>query len=291
VAAITDVPSSLPARRVKVQAALLWLAALELILVFAPTMKWLYGRWTMSVWHNAHGLLIFPVVAWFCYQELRRFAGPPAHGSAWGFAFVLPALALHVADTSMHTELLSAVALVLLLPGLSLLVLGVPRTRAIGFPLAFAAFALPIPLSMTESIHFYLRHIVTAGVAFVLPFLGVSHYIEGTTIHLANGALQVADACSGFSTLYAALAVGCLLAYTTPGWIRPTVTIAAAVPLAIGANILRVVLLVVLVHWRGEAILETWVHPASGMLTFAISLPVLFWIAQPPRARKEVGAR
>ena len=34
--------------------------------------------------------LIFPVVAWFCYQELRRFTGPPAEGSAWGFAPTVP---------------------------------------------------------------------------------------------------------------------------------------------------------------------------------------------------------
>jgi exosortase/archaeosortase family protein len=61
---------------------------------------------------------------------------------------------------------------------------------------------------------------------------------------------------------------------------RATVTLLAAAPLAIGANILRVLLLVALVAWRGGGILETWVHPASGMLTFAIALPALFWIAQ-----------
>ena len=37
----------------------------------APTQVWLGGRWTLSVWHNAHGLLILPVAAYFVREELR----------------------------------------------------------------------------------------------------------------------------------------------------------------------------------------------------------------------------
>ena len=44
------------------------------------------------------------------------------------------------------------------------------------------------------------------------------------------------------------------------------------------ANILRVVFLVVLVMWRGQEVLETFLHPLSGMLTFAIALPLILWI-------------
>ena len=55
----------------------------------------------------------------------------------------------------------------------------------------------------------------------------------------------------------------------------------------VGANLLRVVALVLLVVWRGDAILETFVHPLSGMLTFALALPIIFWLGgeSKPRAR------
>src|SRR5688572_6635053 len=128
------------------QRVVLALAACELIVLYAPTLLWLWERWTLSVWHHAHGLLIPPVVGYFVYHELRRHAHLPRSASAWGFAIVVPALALHALDAGMHTELLSAVSLVLLLPGLSLLSLGAVRTRAILIPLVFLAFALPIPL-------------------------------------------------------------------------------------------------------------------------------------------------
>lgn len=288
--ALTETPNAVVERRgARMQTALVALVAAELLILFAPVVQWLYGRWTLSVWHHAHGLLIPPVVAWFCYEELRRFRGQPVDGSAWGFALLVPALALHAADTTMHTQLLSAIALVLALPGLSMLLLGVPRTRAILFPLAFSAFALPIPLSLTESLHLALRQIATKGVVTLLPLLDVAFYSEGTTIYLTNATVQIADACSGFSTLYASLAVACLLGYNASTWKRAVVTLLAAVPVALGANILRVLLLVALVAWRGEGILETWVHPASGMMTFAIALPALFWIAQSGVPQKGAG--
>ena len=55
--------------------------------MYAPTARWLYGRWTMSVWHNAHGLFIPPLVAWMIWQELKAQARPPGQLAArWGFA-------------------------------------------------------------------------------------------------------------------------------------------------------------------------------------------------------------
>src|SRR5688572_10745804 len=141
------------------QRAGLFLAAMELMVLYAPTVRWLFDRWTLSVWHHAHGLLVPPVVAYFAYQEISRLPSLPRNSSVWGFAFVVPALALHALDAGMHTQLLSAASLVILLPGLSLLTLGLSRTRAILFPLSFLAFALPIPLVLTEQLQLQLRHL------------------------------------------------------------------------------------------------------------------------------------
>lgn len=257
--------------------------AAQLVVLYGPTVAWLFDRWTMSVWHHAHGLFIPPIVGYFAYQELKPLAHLPAGSSAWGFLFLMPALALHALDAGMHTQLLSAAALLLALPGLSLLLLGVRRTRAIAFPLAFLAFALPIPLAFTEQIHWQLRQVVTFVTAAAVPWLGIPVFVEGTTLHLARGALQIADACSGFSTLYASIAVACLVAYSTPSPGRRALVLLSAVPLAIGANLLRVVGLVLLVVWYGSEMLDTFLHPLSGMLTFALALPIIFWLGGGPR--------
>lgn len=264
------------------------LVTILLVALYMPTVLWLWERWTLSVWHNAHGLLILLVIIYLVSRELRRLKGLPVSSSAWGFLMLLPALALHALDAGMHTQFLSAVALILALPGLALLFLGVSRARAIGFPLVFMIFTLPIPLALTEHLHLILRKIATVSTAYVVPKLGVPLYVEGTTLYIPRGVLQVADACSGFSTLYAAVAVACLVAYTCPDPRRRVLALLAAVPLAIGANIIRVILLVLLVQWQGIGILGTSWHTTSGLLTFALALPVIFWIGNvPARGRDE----
>jgi exosortase len=279
--AVADRMTDLPAAATRTKHRLLLAVLLvEGVVLFAPTVAWLFDRWTLSVWQHAHGLLIPPIVGYFVYQELKPLAGVPRSSSEWGFAFLVPALALHAVDAGMHTQLLSAAALMLSLPGFALLLLGPERTKAIAFPLAFLAFSLPIPLAFTEQIHWQLRQVATAGTAAIVPLFGIPLFVEGTTLHMANGALEVADACSGFSTLYAAIAVAALTAYSTRSPLRRALVLLSAAPLAIAANLLRVVALVLLVVWQGPAILDTFIHPLSGLATFALALPVIFWLGE-----------
>jgi exosortase len=267
----------------------LGLLLVELVVLYAPTVAFLWERWTMSVWHNAHGALVPPIVAYLIYRELKGFKGSPVRGSAWGFVLLLPALFLHAIDAGMHTQLLAAGSILVALPGLSLLLIGMERTKAIAFPLVFLAAALPIPLGMTEQVHMALRVIATAASAWAVPLLGIPVFAEGTTLHLAVGPLHVSDACSGFSTLYAAGAVALLTAYSSGTWQRRALVLLAAAPLAIAANILRVVLLVVLVVWEGAWVLDSFIHPLSGMMTFALALPIIFWLGGDPPKRASAG--
>jgi len=257
---------------------LLLLIGIELVVLFGPTVAWLVDRWTMSVWQNAHGMFVPPLVAWLAWHELRSQSALPRQGSGWGFALLAPALALHAIDAGMHTQLLSALAMLLAIPGMALLLLGVARTRLIAFPLAFLAFAMPIPLAFTESLQLVLRHFVASTIAALLPVFGVGVFLEGTALHMTNGIVQIADACSGFSTLYASLTVACIVAYTAPSARRRALVLVAAAPVAVAANLVRVIALTLMVAWGEAWLLDTFVHPLSGMMTFALALPLLFWI-------------
>ena len=261
-----------------------------LAVIYGPTVVWLFDRWTISVWHHAHGLFIPPLVAWLVAQELKRHRDLPVSSSKWGFVLLVPALGLHVLDTGIGTQLLSALSLVISLPALSLLFIGWPRTKRILFPLLFTGFALPIPLALTEQLHLALRQITTAGVVPILSALDISFFAEGTTIHLPNAVVEIADACSGFSTLYASLAFAVLLAYFTHSIRRRIAVLLLAAPIAIASNIVRMVLLFALVLWQGPGVLDTFLHPMTGMLTFAIALPLLLWIGSDTPAKKPSDA-
>jgi exosortase len=161
------------------------------------------------------------------------------------------------------------------------------RTKAIIIPLCTLFLTLPIPLFLTESIHLALRHIATDSVAWLLPFFGVPVFASGTLLETPNGLLEVADACSGFSTLYATVTVAILTAYLCPVVPRKILVLVIAVPLAIGVNIVRVLLLSLLVHWIGLDVLKTSAHEISGLLTFAVALPIIFWLGRTPAPVEE----
>jgi exosortase len=191
-------------------------------------------------------------------------------------------------DAGMHTQLLSAFALMLALPGIALIFLGLQRTKKILFPIIFLFFTLPIPLVFTERLHLLLRKIALVSTANIIPFFRIPLFTEGTTIHITNGSLQIADACSGFSTLYATVAIALLMAYMCTETRRRILVLLAAAPVAIAANIVRVVLLVLLVHWKGMDVLGTSWHTISGLFTFALALPVIFWLGyEPERTQQE----
>ncbi len=254
---------------------------IELLVLYAPTAQWLFDRWTLSVWHHAHGIFIPPVTTYLAWKELRACRHLPTRSSAWGFLLLVPALALHALDAGLHTQLLSAVSVVVALPGLSLIFLGTERTKAIAFPLAFLVFMLPIPLAVTEQVHLQLRYIVTAGLAVIIPQFGVPVYIEETTLFLPTTSLQVGDACSGFSTLYAMGAMACLTAYLSPHPLRRILVLLVAAPAAIGANLVRATILVMLVVWQGIDVLETILHPLTGVLAFVLAITVILNVGRP----------
>jgi exosortase/archaeosortase family protein len=59
---------------------------------------------------------------------------------------------------------------------------------------------------------------------------------------------------------------------------RRILVLALAAPIAIASNVLRMFILLHIVVWRGPEVLDTFIHPLSGMLTFAIALPILLRI-------------
>lgn len=251
------------------------------ILVFAPTIHWLWQRWTMSVWHNGHGIFIPFIVAYFIYVVLRSDQTVDADQSAWGFVFVIAGLGMIVLDSAIQTQLLSAFGMIVCLPGVSLLLLGRRRTRALFFVWILAFFMLPIPAAFIERFLLLLRRISAAGAEPIISLFGVPVIREDTALLLPRGVLYVSDACSGFSALYAAVTLAVVLAFLSSSWQRRTVTLVAAFPIAIACNILRCALLALIVQHWGFSTLETVLHPASGVLTFIGATGLLLFLSDP----------
>lgn len=243
---------------------------------FAPTIQWMYREWTRSVWSNEHGIFVPFAMIWLARNALRGDQGP-AESSAWGFLPLAAGLALAALDANAQTRYLAALGLVIALPGLSLLMLGPRRTRALRVPLLIGILLVPIPYTVGTPL--LLRTLTASGVLPLLHLLGFTAMREGTQLMLPRQNFLVADACSGVATLYASVASAMVLAaLSTSRWRRVALILSAPV-LAIGANVVRVTLLVLLADTFGTALLDTAMHEASGVATFAVVLIVLIAIA------------
>ena len=249
------------------------------LLVFGPTIYWLWQRWTMSVWHNVHGMFIPFIVAYFIRRELRSDQIVDAEQSAWGFLFLIPGLGLMVLDTAIRTQLLSAFGMVVCLPGLSLLLLGSRRTRALAFVWVLSFFMLPIPAAFIDRLNLLLRTITAVGAVPVIELFGVPVIRADTTLFPPGAPFNIIDACSGFSILYAAFTLALILAYLSPSWPRRLVTLASVFPITMACNILRVALLVLMVQHWGNGILHTVWHPATGMLAALATMVLVIFLS------------
>jgi exosortase len=285
----TPITEPEPRAQPRPTATLVWLGVSLLLFaaVFAPTFAWLWERWTASIWQNAHGIFVPVVMIFLAHQILRRERDGAEESSAWGFVFLGAGLLLALLDAGARTRYLSALGLVVALPGLSLLFLGARRTRNIAVPLLLGLFMIPIPNAVAT--HLYLKRATAVGVEPLVELFGISVWREGTLLHLPNDQFVVSDACSGFATLYAAVAVSVVLAWHSRSKLRSLGILAAAWILAPAFNVVRTLMLVVLTHRFGDVIIESPIHEASGVVAFWCILGILFLMADREGLRRAFG--
>ncbi|MEE3330224.1 MAG: exosortase/archaeosortase family protein [Myxococcota bacterium] len=258
----------------------IWLCLIAWLSFFAPTLSWMYARWTGSFWHNNHSMIIAVLIVLLTRATLKREADQPMEGSLWGLPPLLFGLVLGLADSGAGSHLVASIGFVVSLPALVLLLLGVHRLKKLWLPLTMTAFLIPMPSLIAN--HTFLREVTAEGVLFLLQSLGVNASLYFSRIELPGNVFLVSEACSGFSTLVAAISLSLFLVASCTSRARRIAVILAILPLTLVANTLRVLLLVFISMAAGVDILDTMAHEGSGVLTFVVVIGTLFLIAGKP---------
>ncbi|MCP5059197.1 MAG: exosortase/archaeosortase family protein [bacterium] len=250
----------------------LWAAA------FWPTLRWMWSEWTRSVWANDHGIFMPFIMGYLVWSLLRNDVGSEPESSSWGLPILAVAATASILDAILGTRYLGMAGLLLSLPALSLLLVGIQRTRRLAVPLVLSLLMTPVPITL--STHMGLRYATASGVEPLLRLLGIPVLREDTVMRLSSGSFVVAEACSGFSTMYASIAVALILAFMARSKARKLTILLVAPFLALAANIARVLALVLIAHFVGQWTLETPIHEATGVGAFVIVLVGLFALAR-----------
>lgn len=253
----------------------MWTAIVLVALLVAVVYREAFGI-LVRTWESnpdySHGYIIPPIAVFVFWREWKRFVSAIGRGSAWGLVLIVASLAGHVLSIRAGVFMTQGYSFVLLLFGISLFMFGGSATRRVWFPLSYLIFMLPIPPYLLNVVSFQLKVFAARAGSAVAVKLGVPLARSGMTIHLTEGSLRIANPCSGLRSLIALVALGALFAYLSRGsvWKR-VVLFLSAVPLAVGANILRIsVLCVVASVWGVDAALGFF-HDFSGFLLFMIA--------------------
>ncbi len=151
------------------------------------------------------------------------------------------------------------------------------------FPLAFVAFALPPPESVLHVIQQRLQAVTTDASAWVLTACGypLTRPPGGFLLVLPGGELGIEETCSGVKALTALTAVAAFVAFWKRfGVVRGVLLVAAAVPVVVGVNVLRVTLSGVIQEAAGAEFIRGGWHDALGFGTVLVGLGVVWLLAK-----------
>lgn len=237
-----------------------------------------------TTWRSEAGSLAPIVLAlggytlWRDYSRARETARP-GKTVVWLPLLILASLLLIFGSA---IAMASLGALAAWLAGVAVLyaLCGGDVVRRCAFPLIFLAMVVPLPYTLSMTASAGLRSFVAEWAVSLAAWLGMDVALDPGVVIVGPYELAVENACAGANSTLTLVSLSVLYAY----WIR-TCSVARAwmagllaVPIAMAANIGRVVALMALVRWQGSAILDTAIHPLSGFISFSLAAFLLFWI-------------
>lgn len=252
------------------------LAAGAALMVLPPMIEVAKNNWSTE--QGGHGPIVLATGLWLLVREYREAQGLERPGKRWlGFlalAVLLPAFVL-LGITGI-LELQVGIMYAALIAGAYLLV-GGKMLRAIWFPIFYLAFALPPPDTVVATLTNPVKIAISQGAVSLLYFFGYPVGSSGVVIQIAQYELLVAAACSGLNSLITLSAIGLFYVYlrhrSDP---RALILMSlAVVPVAILANFIRVIILILLTYYVSEAAAQGFLHDFAGIVTFAAALATM----------------
>lgn len=272
-----------------------WLGNSTLGYVNTPS---LFGWWTWTLKNTPdeeHAWLIPFVVLALLWSRRDEFLSLTKRAWLPALGVLLLAMLLHTTGYVIQQTRLCVVAFFLGVFGISGAMLGRQWMNTAMVPFSLFVFCVPFGKDGTEIVSFPLRLMATKITAvFCDLVLGIKVMQNGTQLLDAGGSYQyeVAAACSGIRSLTAIVAFSVIYAYLSfkTGW-RRLLIVAAAIPLAVIANVFRLTLIVLAAEAFGQGA-GNYVHESSAF-SLVPYVPAIggmlllgWWISEDRKARR-----
>lgn len=252
------------------------LAAGFLLFVIPPMIE--VGRFNWSTEQGGHGPIVMATGLWLLWREYTGAKSLVRPGNPWlGFAALALLIPLYVvAGITGILELQVFLMYAAVIAGAYLLV-GPAVLKACWFPILYLAFALPPPDMVVAVITQPVKIAISSAAVSLLYALGYPVGSSGVMIQIAQFELLVAAACAGLNSLLTLSALCMFYVYLKNRDDRVGFFIMAllVVPIAVLANFIRVLILILITYYFGEAAAQGFLHDFAGLSTFAAALASL----------------
>lgn len=250
------------------------------LIIFAPTLY----RLGVQVWSKemgAHGPIVLATGLWLVWRKLPSMTAEASPGALpLTLLGLLLSLPLYVVGRAYDIISFEAAGLY----GFAMSVLhdrfGVRVLAKNWFPFLYLGLLLPVPGWALDEFTAPLKLLVsTLASGIILPF-GIPLVQQGVTMTVGPYQLLVEDACSGLNSLVGLIAVTTFYIYLlrNAGWRYSLFLVCLIIPVAILANVLRIVTLILLTYFFGDAVGQGFLHVTAGLFLFALSLILMFGI-------------
>jgi exosortase len=264
----------------------LGIAALILVLIYAPNFHDLYRAWTTDE-NYTHGILVIPIALFILWGRLKgvsweRESADIGAAPWWGWGLLAVAMVVRIAAYEGGFQWAETITLLPAVVGLTWAFGGRPLLERAWPAIFFLIFMLPLPASVNSLIALPLQRIAATGSYFCLQFLGFWVIQEGNVLHLTTPMgtrlLDVAMACSGLkmlmtlaATVTATVIVLPLMDFPLPLWKR-LVLLASALPIALISNIARIVTTGCCYYYLEGGNGVRWAHDICGWMMMPLAL-------------------
>ncbi len=184
-------------------------------------------------------------------------------------AVVLVGLAIYFLGTLAAITAINAYAMVVVIAGFMLALLGWNAFRLLSGPVALLFLMNPLPAFLYNNLSAKLQLISSELGVSVIRAFGISVFLQGNVIDLGSYKLQVVEACSGLNYLFPLLTLGFMMAcfLKVHAWIRWLIVL-STVPITILMNSFRIGVIGVLVDAYGTEQAEGFLHFFEGWIIF-----------------------
>ena len=254
-----------------------WFLLLAAALLAVPALQQL-AQIVWSTEQGAHGPIILATGLWLLVRELpaavrRRQAGD----SRIAWPIVAAGLAGYILATLIGIVWMRWACVYVVLLGSFYLYVGGAVLRQLWFAFFYLAFVIPPPYGIILALTRALKLWISSAAVDTLSVLGYQVASSGTTLYIDQYELLVAAACSGMNSLVSLMAIGLFYIYLKhqTEWRYAALLAILVIPIAIGANLLRVILLLLITKYFGNEVAQGILHEAAGFTMFALALLLL----------------